>query len=219
MEHHRPEGVEGYFAGTVASGADLPPEGYERLALEMLAGMAGGVAEVKDAMRKIIASAPEGADVAFLLSRALAHAGDRALTSGTPLPLTGQLGGLQRDPEAWQMSWKHSEGPTMWWVAAAVPFLVAAAMFGWMGELAVQTPEDGSDPVGLAAVSMFVITVGSLGAALVGIETLFLLRGQAGSRLARSANLACPPGWYVDPWGQRTSRWWNGSYWTGRLRV
>ena len=51
---------------------------YERLALEMLSVEAGNAAEVKDAMRKIIASAPEGADLAFLLSRALAHAGDRS---------------------------------------------------------------------------------------------------------------------------------------------
>ena len=69
MEHDGPEDVEGHFVGTIGSGADLSPEGYERLALEMLASKAGGVSEVKDAMRKI-ASAPEGADIAFLLSRA-----------------------------------------------------------------------------------------------------------------------------------------------------
>jgi thioredoxin-like negative regulator of GroEL len=59
--------------------ADVASEEYERLALEMLAVEAGDFAEVKDAMRKIIASAPEEADVAFLLSRALAHARDQAL--------------------------------------------------------------------------------------------------------------------------------------------
>jgi Protein of unknown function (DUF2510) len=219
MEQHGPEDVEGHFVGTVGRGADLSREGYERLALEMLAVEAGDVIEVKDAMRKIIASAPEGADIAFLLSRALAHAGDRALTSGASLPLSWELESLQRDPDSWQMSWRQSDGPRMWWVAAAVPLLVAVAMFGWMGELALQNPEDGRDPVGLAAISMFVITVGSLGAALVGIETLFLLRGQAESRLALSTSPACPPGWYVDPWGQGTSRWWDGSHWTGRLRV
>jgi hypothetical protein len=219
MDRNGPEDVEGHFVRSVGSGADLSPVGYERLALEMLAGKAGDVAEVKDAMRKIIASAPEGADIAFLLSRALAHAGDRALASGAPLPLSWEPGSLQRDPETWQMSWKQSERPTGWWVAAAVPVLVAAAMFGWMGELALQNSEDGRDPVGLAAISMLVITVGSLGAALVGIETLFLMRGQAERRLALSSNLACPPGWYVDPWGQAASRWWDGSYWTGRLKV
>lgn len=61
------------------SGADLPSEEYERLALEMLAVQTGDFADVKEAMRRIIASAPEGADTAFLLSRALAYAGDRAL--------------------------------------------------------------------------------------------------------------------------------------------
>ena len=58
--------------------SSISSEDYERLALEMLAVEAGDFADVKDAMRKIIASAPDGADVAFLLSRALAHAGDRA---------------------------------------------------------------------------------------------------------------------------------------------
>ena len=219
MDHNGPDDVEGHFVGSVVNGADLSPEGYERLALEMLAVEAGDVVEVKDAMRKIIASAPEGADIAFLLSRALAHAGDRALTSEAPLPLSWEVGSLHGVPEPWPSSWNRSEGPTMWWVAAVAPLLVAAAMFGWWGELALQTPEDGSDPVGLAAVSMFLISVGSLGAALIGIETLFLMRGQAESRFALSSNLACPPGWYVDPWGQGTSRWWDGSRWTGRLRL
>ena len=58
--------------------SSISSEDYERLALELLAVEAGDFADVKDAMRKIIASAPDGADVAFLLSRALAHAGDRA---------------------------------------------------------------------------------------------------------------------------------------------
>ena len=65
--------------GVFVSGAALPSEHYERLALEMLAVQSGNFVEVKDAMRTIIASAPEGADVASMLSRALAHAADRAL--------------------------------------------------------------------------------------------------------------------------------------------
>jgi hypothetical protein len=219
MEHDGPEVVEGHLVGSVGSGADLPPEGYERLALEMLDVETGDVADVKDAMRKIIASAPEGADIAFLLSRALSYAGDRALTSGATLPLSWELGGLKPEHDPWPLSRQQSEGPTMWWVAAVAPLLVAAAVFGWWGEVALQTPDDGGDPVGLAAISMFVISIGSLGAALIGIETLFLMRGQAESRLALSSTLGCPPGWYVDPWGQGTSRWWDGSHWSGRLRV
>jgi hypothetical protein len=50
------------------SGADLSLEEHQRLALEMLTIQTGDVAEVKQAMRKIIASAPEGADVALMLS-------------------------------------------------------------------------------------------------------------------------------------------------------
>ena len=219
MEHDGPEVVEGHLVGSVGSGAGLSSEGYERLALEMLDVQAGDVADVKDAMRKIISSAPEGADIAFLLSRALAHAGDRALTSGATLPLSWELGGLQPERDPWPLSWKQSEGPALWWVAAVAPLLVAAALFGWWGDVALQTPDDASDPVGLAAISMFVISIGSLGAALIGIETLFVMRVQAESRLALCPNLACPPGWYADPWGQGPSRWWDGSHWTGRLRT
>ena len=195
--------LEGHFEGSLFSGAYASPSEYERLALEMLAVETGDVADVKDAMRKIIASAPEGADVAFLLSRALARAGDRALAAEAPRPLSGNLG----------------VGPSMWWVAGAAPFVVAAAVFGWLGDLALQTPRDGGDPAGLTAISMFVISVGSLIAALIGIETLLLLRCQAQSLAALPSNLVCPPGWYADPWAEGTSRWWNGSHWTGRLRV
>ena len=218
MDHDRPDDVEGHFEGSGLSGADVSPAEYERLALEMLAVEAGEVADVKDAMRKIIASAPEGADVAFLLSRALAHAGDRALTGEVPLPQSWALA-TRRGRESWPASSNLGDVPSMWWVAAAAPFVVAAVMFGWLGDLSLQTPKDGSDPAGLAAISMIAISVGSLGAALIGIETLLLLRWQAQGLVALSSNLICPPGWYADPWGQGMSRWWNGSHWTGRLRV
>ena len=219
MDRNGPEDVEGHFVGRVASGADLSSEGYERLALEMLDVQAGDVADVKYAMRKIISSAPDGADIAFLLSRALAHAGDRVVTSGVTLPMSWELRSLHPERDPWPLRAKRSEGPALWWVAAVAPLLVAAALFGWWGDVALQTPDDAGDPVGLAAISMFVISIGSLGAALIGIETLFLMRGQAENRLALSSNLRCPPGWYVDPWGQGTSRWWDGSHWSGRLRV
>ncbi len=74
------------------NGADVASEVYERLALDMLAGEARDFAAVKDAMRKIIASAPDEADVAFLLSRALAHAGDPTLRSEAPAPPSWEPG-------------------------------------------------------------------------------------------------------------------------------
>ena len=168
---------------------------YERLALDMLAVEAGNAAEVKDAMRKIIASAPEGADVAFLLSRALAHAGDRTRTVGSA--------GLHRSPSSW-------------WFAAAVPLLGVAAMLWWLGAPALQTRGDGTDVAGVATMSMFVMSVGFLGAALLLIETVFMLRWLAPSPVALTSSLVRPPGWYVDPWGEGTTRWWTGSHWSGR---
>lgn len=190
----------------VESGADMSPEDYERLALDMLSVEAGDVAEVKNAMRKIIASAPDGADVAFLLSRALAHAGDRVLTSAVPLHETGEWGSAVLD-----------RSPSRWWVAAVVPFLGAAAMFWWLGDIRLQVPGNGNDAAGMEAMSMFVMSISSLGAALLGIETVFLLRWLAPGPVALTSSEVCPPGWYMDPWGQGTTRWWTGSRWTGRL--
>jgi hypothetical protein len=67
--------------GVGASSADVSVDKHERLALALLAVEVGDVADVEDAMRKIIASAPAATDVAMLLCLALAHAGDRALTA------------------------------------------------------------------------------------------------------------------------------------------
>ena len=63
------------------NGADMSSVEYERLAREMLAVESGNFDEVKDAMRQIIASAPDEVDVALLLSRAFAQAADQALQS------------------------------------------------------------------------------------------------------------------------------------------
>ena len=202
---------------SVVSGADVSSEEYERLALEMLAVEAGDVADVKDAMRRIIASAPDGADVAHLLSLALAYAGDRALRGESTSFLTGEEASPQWRQHCSPASASHQRPPSRWWIAAAMPFLGAAALFWWLGELALKAPDRGTDAAAVAAISMFVISVGSLGAALIGVETLFMLRWQAHSHVALADSLVCPPGWYVDPWGQATSRWWNGVNWTGRV--
>jgi Protein of unknown function (DUF2510) len=201
------------------SGGDLSPEHYERLALEMLAVEAGDVVDVKDAMRKIIASAPEGADIAFLLSRALAHAGDRALAGEAPLPLSWEPGSAHPDYVSLPASPNKAKAPSRWWAAAAAPFLGAAALFGWLGDLALHAPDDGTHAAaGVAAISMFVLSIAFLGAALIGVETLLLARWQTHSTVALSPSATCPPGWYIDPWGQGASRWWDGSHWTGRHR-
>jgi Protein of unknown function (DUF2510) len=201
------------------SGADLPSEVYERLALEMLAVQTGDFAEVKDAMRKIIESAPEGADVAFLLSRALAHAGDRALKSDAPLHLSWQAEDAQLGQGSFPVSSDHHGAPSRWWVAAVAPFLAVIAMLWWWGDAAVGT-DVGTDAVGMTPVSMFVISLCLLGATLMGLDTVLLLRWHARrAGTALSSSPVRPPGWYVDPWGQVTSRWWDGARWTGRLKA
>ena len=200
------------------SGGDLSPEHYEHLALEMLAVEAGDVVDVKDAMRKIIASAPRGADIAFLLSRALAHAGDRALTSEAHLPSSWEEASAQHDHGYLLVAPNKGSGRARCWAAAAAPVLGAVALFGWLGQFALHAPDEGPHAAGVAAISMTAISLGFLGAALIGADKWFLLCRQPPSTVALSPSPACPPGWYVDPWGQGTSRWWDGSHWTGRLR-
>lgn len=66
-----------FQSGDVASGP-VAFDQHEGLALAMLDVEAGDVVETKDAMSKVIASAPVGTDVALLLVLAIAHAADRA---------------------------------------------------------------------------------------------------------------------------------------------
>lgn len=115
------------------------------------------------------------------------------------------------------MSSKHEKIPSRWWIAVAVPFVAASGLFWWGGDLALQAPDDGTDARGMAAMSMFVMSVGSLGMALVGAATLFLLRWQARSSVALPDSHVSPPGWYLDPWGQASTRWWDGFKWTGHV--
>ena len=65
---------------------------------------------------------------------------------------------------------------------------------------------------------MILLSVAFLGAALIGVVTLLLARWPRHSTVAPALGPACPPGWYIDPWDQGTSRWWNGSHWTGSLK-
>jgi hypothetical protein len=66
--------------------------------------------------------------------------------------------------------------------------------------------------------TMFMISVASLGMALIGSEMLLLTRWHERSSVAVSIGYQRPPGWLADPWGQATSRWWDGFNWTGRLK-
>ena len=176
------------------TGANVSPDEYERLALQMLAVEAGDVVDVKDAMRKIIASAPEGADIAFLLSRALAHAGDRARTTEPPLPLSWEPVSAYADPDSLPAGPNRANGPSRWWAAAAAPLLGAALFFGWLGNLALRGPDTGAPAAGATAITLIAASIAFLGAALIGVETLLLARWQTHG--TPSPSQACPPGWY-----------------------
>ncbi len=158
---------------------DISFGAHERLARELLAVEAGGHAEVREAMKEIIASAPKTMDVALVLSLALTRAGDRALGSAEPSVL------VSREWESAQLSQRsgplgpsHERRPSRWWAAAAMPLLGVAVVFAWLGQLALRAPDPGTDPAGMA-LPMFTISVASLGAALAWVETLILLRRQA----------------------------------------
>ena len=201
------------------TGADLPPEVYERLALEMLAVQSGDFVEVKGAMRTIIESAPEGVDVAFLLSRALAHAGDRALKRDAPSHLSWETTNAQLGQGPIPMSSDHHDGRSRWWVAAGASLLALAAMLWWLDDAALRT-DIGNDAVGDASISIIVIGLCLLGATLMALGTVLLIRWhEPRTQTAPSSGVIRPPGWYVDPWGQVTSRWWDGAHWTARLKA
>jgi hypothetical protein len=75
----------------VETGTQVSFDEHEGLALAMLDVEASEVADVEDAMRRIIASAPDGTDVALLLILAIAHAGDR-LAPARLWPASGRSG-------------------------------------------------------------------------------------------------------------------------------
>ena len=199
--------------------SDASFDAHERLARDMLAVEAGDASDVQEAMRKIIASAPDTTDVAFLLSLAIAQAGDQAPSDeSAPLHPSRKTGLSLRWQRLRPLPPNHEELPSRWWVAGAVPFLGVAAFFWWWGQVGLQTSDQGSGAARAPAMAMFVICVGSLGIALVGVETLFLMRWQARKPVPLPVRQVCSPGWYVDPWGQGSLRWWNGFNWTGRVR-
>ena len=81
------------------SGADVSFDEHERLAFAMLAVDAGDIADVKEAMMKIITSAPPATDVALVLLLAISHARERALRAEAPCivscpPTISRSGGM-----------------------------------------------------------------------------------------------------------------------------
>jgi hypothetical protein len=63
--------------GAAMSPADRFLDAHDQLALALLATEGGAPAQVTQAMRKMIASAPQGTDVALVLSLAMERAGDQ----------------------------------------------------------------------------------------------------------------------------------------------
>lgn len=214
-EDHGFDHVYDHPTGAVMSGAEMAFERHQRLALALLAIDGGPVDEVKAAMSRIIANAPVGTDIAAVLSLAMEYAGDQARGVGTlggpESEMHGNRGRQRSEPVS-----AHENAPSRWWVAAAVPSLGAAALFGRLANLGFQTPKQGEVAAAAAMLSL-TIGVAFLGAALIGVETLFLLRWWTSPFQAPTACPPVLPGWYLDPWSQAPSRWWNGFNWTGHL--
>jgi len=105
-----------------------------------------------------------------------------------------------------------------WWVATVVSLIGAAALSWWFGDLQLHSYDDEADADAMAALWMFMISVGCLGSSLLMVEILFLIRCHERRAVARPVGFEGPPGWFVDPWTQAASRWWNGYNWTGHLR-
>jgi hypothetical protein len=185
--------------GASASGADLSCQAHERLALEMLAAETGDVMDVRDAMVKILASAADGAGEALMLSLAMSRARILCVAGDEAKSRSRKARKSQLLRPSWIVGPNHPRAPSRWWFGAALPFLAMAALFWWSGELALQIPAEGTDASEIAALRAFTFSVGSLGIALIGIETLFLQRRQAGHPSSLPLGLVCPPGWYLDP--------------------
>lgn len=184
--------VSRILKGDLMSDVDISFGAHERLARKLLAVEAGSDAEVRAAMQEIIASAPETMDVALVLSLALARAGDRALGSAEPSVLVSwEAESARLSQRSGPSGPSHERRPSLWWAAAAMPLLGVAAVFAWLGHIGLQTPDQGTDAAGMA-LRMFTISVGSLGAALVCVETLILLRWQARGSVDLAVSPASP---------------------------
>ena len=125
------------------SGPEVSFEEHERLALAMLAVEAGNLADVRDAMRKIVASAPGGTDVALLLSRALGHAEDRALLVAPPSFAPESQGRKPSASAAVYVRENHERMSSRWGLATAVALLGADTLFWRPRDLSLQTRVDG----------------------------------------------------------------------------
>jgi hypothetical protein len=104
-----------------------------------------------------------------------------------------------------------------WWVVLVLPWLGVAAVSWWVGDLLLPHPDVEAEGVAIATISMFMMSVGTLGAGLIAGEALLLARWHESSFVFLPVGSPCPPGWFADPWGQAPSRWWNGFNWTGRV--
>ena len=96
--------------------------------------------------------------------------------------------------------------PTRWWLASALLLVVTAIGCGLLGNLALQPPEDGTDANAMAAMSCF---------ALSGLfAVMALASGMTYLVVWVRSRRSTVPGWYADPTGRSSLRWWDGIAWT-----
>jgi hypothetical protein len=166
----------------VSGVADLSFDEHQYLALEMLAVQTGDAAGVKEAMRKIIDSAPQGTDVALILSLAMSRAGDRMGADQPAEPGSRRWAGTWLPARFWPAHSNDERVLSRGWVAAPVPLI--AALCWWLGDLGLGNQLDGTDTAGWAGTSALEISLGSLGIAVIAVEILLLLRWRASSPAA-----------------------------------
>jgi hypothetical protein len=110
---------------------------------------------------------------------------------------------------------KPPAGPTPAWLQAVVCAGASVVLYIliYVGMNVLGFDMAGAGPVFLVALAIPVGVVIAFGWLL-----FYLVRRTSAPTMA-TAGVAPPPGWYMDPHGSGSQRWWNGTVWSDAVRV